>query len=128
MEDRLYGDGWGGARPDKRMKYRMYVYVRLWRERERERRSQVRLLSRFESFFFHSKKKKKKEKKDRFPREFHGNSSSRGGFNIDEERKSLDEKDLYEGGGIYSDCIYEVGYRKNFLSREIIMDKNALLR
>ena len=54
-------------------------------------------------------RKKKKEKKDRFPREFHGNSSSRGGFNIDEERKSLDEKDLYEGGGIYSDCIYEVG-------------------
>lgn len=108
MEDRLYGDGWGGARPDKRMKYRMYVYVRLWRERERERGG-VRFDCCPVSKVSSSIRKKKKEKKDRFPREFHGNSSSRGGFNIDEERKSLDEKDLYEGGGIYSDCIYEVG-------------------
>lgn len=93
----MYGDGWGGARLDKRMKY---VYMCIG-ERERERGvsfdccpvSKVR-------FFFHWRKKK-----DRFSREFHENSSSRGGFNIDEERKSLDGK-IYTRGVEFIAIVY----------------------
>lgn len=59
MEDRLYGDGWGGARPDKRMKYRMCVYVRLWREREEESGS---IVVPFRKFLLPFEKRKKKKK------------------------------------------------------------------
>lgn len=72
MEDRLYGDGWGGARPDKRMKYRMCVYVRLWRERERERgvRFDCCPVSKVSSSI--RKKKRKKKKKIGFHENFTG--------------------------------------------------------
>lgn len=92
----MYGDGWGGARPDKRMKY---VYMCIG---EREREESASIVVPFRKCVSSSIGEKKK---DRFSREFHENSSSRGVFNIDEERKSLDGK-IYTRGVEFIAIVY----------------------